>query len=312
MITEAFPEGNIVYSYDAYGSLLEKEGGTENEFLYTGEQYNANTGLYYLRARYMNPSAGTFISMDSYQGSIYDPVSLHKYLYANANPVMYTDSSGYATDKNLAETAVAATIAVMLASSVALHDQAMLNIFSNLRKNMADAVMSLQCTVTVTDWKNVILGFPAHDFDTKWLITIPMALSSWQLFEAIYATEEDTNKLPGVPANEKDEEDKVNGVPAEEQSGAKIYSDYITDNRVPMDSETILGSGTFQKTKIRVKGATVYKKGNRYYYRDTFHTGKSAHLEVFDKSGNHLGEADPKTGELRPGTADSSKKLKIK
>ena len=211
------------YSYDAYGSLLEKEGDTENEFLYTGEQYNANTGLYYLRARYMNPSTGTFISMDSYQGSIYDPVSLHKYLYANANPVMYTDSSGYATDKNLAETAVAATIAVMLASSVALHNQAMLNIFSNLRKNMADAVMSLQCTVTVTDWKNVILGFPAHDFDTKWLITIPMALSSWQLFEAIYATEEDTNKLPGVPANEKDEEDKVNGVPAEEQSGAKIY-----------------------------------------------------------------------------------------
>lgn len=66
------------YSYDAYGNLLEKEGDSKNEFLYTGEQYNANTGLYYLRARYMNPSTGTFISMDSYQGSIYDPVTLHK------------------------------------------------------------------------------------------------------------------------------------------------------------------------------------------------------------------------------------------
>ncbi len=41
----------------------------------------------------MNPSTGTFISMDSYQGSLEDPVSLHKYLYAN--PVMYTDPSGY-------------------------------------------------------------------------------------------------------------------------------------------------------------------------------------------------------------------------
>ena len=40
--------------------------------------------------------------MDSYQGSIYDPVSLHKYLYANANPVMYTDSSGYSANDVIA------------------------------------------------------------------------------------------------------------------------------------------------------------------------------------------------------------------
>lgn len=43
----------------------------------------------------MNPTTGTFISMDTYQGSIFDPVSLHKYLYANANPVTYCDPSGY-------------------------------------------------------------------------------------------------------------------------------------------------------------------------------------------------------------------------
>ncbi|MBE5871743.1 MAG: hypothetical protein E7294_10865 [Lachnospiraceae bacterium] len=83
------------YRYDAYGNLLEKEGDTKNDFLYTGEQYNANTGLYYLRARYMDPSTGTFISMDSYPGSLADPVSLHKYLYANADPVKYSDPSGY-------------------------------------------------------------------------------------------------------------------------------------------------------------------------------------------------------------------------
>ncbi len=83
------------YDYDAFGNLTERTGETENSYLYCGEQYDANTGFYYLRARYMNPTTGTFISMDSYQGSLFDPVSLHKYLYANANPVMFTDPTGY-------------------------------------------------------------------------------------------------------------------------------------------------------------------------------------------------------------------------
>lgn len=33
--------------------------------------------------------------MDPYVGSIVDPISLHKYLYANANPVMWCDPTGY-------------------------------------------------------------------------------------------------------------------------------------------------------------------------------------------------------------------------
>ncbi len=85
------------YTYDAFGNLISSTGRTQNDFLFAGEQFDAVTGLYYLRARYMNPSVGTFISMDSYSGSIDDPVSLHKYLYANANPVSNSDPSGYFT-----------------------------------------------------------------------------------------------------------------------------------------------------------------------------------------------------------------------
>lgn len=94
----------IVYDYDAFGNLVSKTGETENAYLYCGEQYDVNTGFYYLRARYMNPDTGTFISMDSYQGSLFDPVSLHKYLYANANPVMNSDPTGYFTLSELAIT----------------------------------------------------------------------------------------------------------------------------------------------------------------------------------------------------------------
>ena len=89
-------EGTITdtYRYNAYGELLEQTGNTENHYRYTGEYYDSTSNLYYLRARYMNPSTGTFISMDSYQGSICDPDTLHKYLYANGNPVKYSDPSG--------------------------------------------------------------------------------------------------------------------------------------------------------------------------------------------------------------------------
>ncbi|MDF2804822.1 MAG: Hedgehog/intein hint domain protein, partial [Anaerocolumna sp.] len=88
--------------------------------------------------------------------------------------------------------------------------------------------------------------------------------------------------------------------------------DYIKDNRVPLDKETILSSKDYSKTNIKYKGAQVYKNGDKYYYRDTFHTGEAAHLEVFDKRGNHIGEANPQTGELMPGTADPTKKINVK
>ena len=90
------------YAYDAFGNLLKSKGNTENCYRYCGEQFDETTGLYYLRARYMDTSTGRFISQDSYSGSISEPVSLHKYLYANANPVTYSDPSGYMSMAGLA------------------------------------------------------------------------------------------------------------------------------------------------------------------------------------------------------------------
>lgn len=59
-----------------------------------GEQFDAGLGFYNLRARNYDPSSGRFTQMDSFDGSRRDPVSLHKYLYGNADPVQYSDPSG--------------------------------------------------------------------------------------------------------------------------------------------------------------------------------------------------------------------------
>ena len=42
------------YVYDAFGNLISSVGSTKNDFLFCGEQFDPVTGLYYLRARYMD------------------------------------------------------------------------------------------------------------------------------------------------------------------------------------------------------------------------------------------------------------------
>ena len=131
------------YRYDAWGNMLSKTGSTGNTYLYTGESFDANTGLYYLRARYMNPANGLFISMDSYQGSLYEPVTLHKYLYANANPVVYTDPTGYFS---FSETQIAQTIQAELNSQVTLSFKTvmkMVNVASTSYSTTRRAVTSI-------------------------------------------------------------------------------------------------------------------------------------------------------------------------
>ena len=83
----------------------------------------------------------------------------------------------------------------------------------------------------------------------------------------------------------------------------------FVENRPPRDSETILSDGTFKRTNIIVQRATVYEKDGKYYHRDQLHRGKASHLEVYDKRGNHLGEADIHTAQIKPGTSDPIKKL---
>ena len=61
---------------------------------YRGEQFDADLGLYYLRARYYNPQTGRFLSRDPEDGNPTDPKSLHKYLYAGGDPVNMIDPMG--------------------------------------------------------------------------------------------------------------------------------------------------------------------------------------------------------------------------
>jgi RHS repeat-associated protein len=62
---------------------------------FTGEQYDPDLNLYYLRARYFNPLTGRFLTRDPDIGKIRTPATLHKYVHAGAaDPVNAIDPSG--------------------------------------------------------------------------------------------------------------------------------------------------------------------------------------------------------------------------
>jgi RHS repeat-associated protein len=100
-LTDANANVTDAYDYDAFGNVIARTGTTPNLYLFTGEQYDSDLGLYFLRARYQNTQTGRFWTMDSYEGAPADPSSLHKYLYAQNNPVSFIDPSGNMTLKEL-------------------------------------------------------------------------------------------------------------------------------------------------------------------------------------------------------------------
>jgi RHS repeat-associated protein len=96
-LTDASGVVTDTYSYDAFGNLIASAGSIANNYLFAGEQFDSNLGDYYLRQRYYDTDTGRFTRRDTYPGHISDPITLHKYAYANANPVNGVDPSGFAT-----------------------------------------------------------------------------------------------------------------------------------------------------------------------------------------------------------------------
>ncbi|MNO31387.1 tRNA3(Ser)-specific nuclease WapA precursor [compost metagenome] len=82
------------YTYDEWGNITSQVEGTSNSFKYTGEVYDAESGLYYLRARYYDPSMGRFLNEDTVEGQINNPLTQNLYTYVGNNPLKYTDPSG--------------------------------------------------------------------------------------------------------------------------------------------------------------------------------------------------------------------------
>ncbi len=86
------------YEYDIWGNTKSTSSNTakpfSNPYRYAGELFDDESGLIYLQARYYSPSTGRFITKDTYEGEINNPLSLNLYTYVHNNPLKYIDPSG--------------------------------------------------------------------------------------------------------------------------------------------------------------------------------------------------------------------------
>jgi RHS repeat-associated protein len=97
-LTDANGAVTDTYAYDAFGVLTSVTGTTPNHYLFNGQQYDADLGVYFKRARYYSQDRGRFLTVDPLAGRPDDSLSLHRYLFGHADPVNRIDPWGTAAE----------------------------------------------------------------------------------------------------------------------------------------------------------------------------------------------------------------------
>jgi len=87
----------VLYEYSVYGQVAASDPNHPNRFLFTGREFDRETGLYYYRARYYNPEIGRFLQTDriGYRNG------MNIYAYCGNDPITYVDPSGLAWEDPL-------------------------------------------------------------------------------------------------------------------------------------------------------------------------------------------------------------------
>ncbi len=117
------PAGQVVElaEYAPYGLLSRRSGTMDTPFKFTGQRLDAESGLYFMNARYYDPELGRFAAPDMVVSDSFDPQTLNRYSYARNNPILFTDPSGniFIIDDILIPMLIAAAIGAAVSAAMA-------------------------------------------------------------------------------------------------------------------------------------------------------------------------------------------------
>jgi RHS repeat-associated protein len=84
------------YTYKPFGELFDTENAENvtNPFKFAGQYFDTEISEYYLRARQYDPQIYRFTSRDPVFDQLKEPLTLHRYLYCNNDPVNRVDLNG--------------------------------------------------------------------------------------------------------------------------------------------------------------------------------------------------------------------------
>lgn len=96
--TDSSGEAESFRSYTPFGELAYQENLKENtvgtELGFTGQRLDSHSGLNYFRARYYDPSIGSFITPDSITPNPFD-TQINPFALSRNNPIIISDNTGH-------------------------------------------------------------------------------------------------------------------------------------------------------------------------------------------------------------------------
>ena len=89
LLTDATGAVAATFTYDPYGNLTAHTGTADTPLRWNGQYQDGDTGLYYLRARYYDPTTGQFLTRDPLGA-----LTQNAYGYAGSDPLNAADPLG--------------------------------------------------------------------------------------------------------------------------------------------------------------------------------------------------------------------------
>ncbi len=135
------------------------------------------------RARYFNPQTGRFWTADLFEGNRTNPLSLHRYLYAQDNPVNLIDPTGHFVSS--AEVAVSTSIGIAISAyltyqvAAPLYYRAKVNSLKTELKTIQEQTELFECYKFVEEAADLMKRKGKREMSDWWIIYYKSADPVW-------------------------------------------------------------------------------------------------------------------------------------